>query len=153
MKDNLVEFLKENPKTLIIDEVDKLFQANSIKKVEVLRDIQEETSEFGNTLILAGAPFIRDLMKRRTLRENYGQVDSRMDYIYETQGLSEKEIGGILEGFKMDKAAHKHITSLVIKTTRGGIRWLSKILTRCADIAGEGSITLEVVMEACSMMM
>ncbi len=153
MKNSLIEFLQTNPKTLIIDEADKLFQANSIKRVEILRDIHEETAGNGTALILAGAPFIESFLSRRTIKENYGQIDSRIDYGYKTLGLTAKEIQKAISGMKIDQKAQKAIAETVLKSSRSSIRCLAKILARCFDIAGDEMVTTATVVQACNIMM
>lgn len=151
----IIEELKINPKTIIIDEVEQLMQGNSIKKVEVLRHIHEDSKKYGNCLIMAGPLFIEHILKKRSIKENYGQVDSRINYMYKTTGLSREEIMSILEDYDATENAKAEIAGLTLKTNKGGIRFLTNLLGKCVDIAAmEGTaITREVVVKASRMMM
>ncbi|WP_427340866.1 AAA family ATPase [Caloranaerobacter sp. DY30410] len=152
---SIVDNLSINPKTIIIDEVEQLMPANSIRKIEIIRTIHDLTKEYGNSLIMAGPPIVEHKLKKRSIKENYGQIDSRIDYLYKTQGLSKDEIMNILDGFNITESAKQDITNLVLRTTKGGIRWLSKILKKCTDIASveDGTITRETLKKATSIMM
>lgn len=151
----IVEHLINNPKVLIFDEVDQIMPVKNVNKIETLRNLHDVVKEYGNSMILVGSLAIEHHLKRRNMYENYGQIDSRMDYTYKTQGLNEKEIVQILSEFNVNDSAKEEIVSLIIRTTKGGIRWLTKTINKCLDIANmdNGEITKDIVKDATAMMM
>ncbi|MEF2965643.1 ATP-binding protein [Paenibacillus sp. M1] len=155
MLEDIIETLRETPRVLIIDEIEQLMPAKNITKIEILRTIHDETKDYGNSLIMAGPVWVEQKLKKRTIGENYGQIDSRIDYLYKTEGLSRDEILSILQDYDMNDAAKSQIVSLITRTSKGGIRWLSKLLQKCLDDAsvGSGLITAETVKNATAMMM
>lgn len=155
MLEDIIEELQAHPRVLIVDEIEQLMPAKNITKIEILRTIHDETKDYGNSLIIAGPVWVEQKLKKRTIGENYGQIDSRIDYSYKTKGLSQEEILSIAKDYPTTDEARKHIAGLITNTSKGGIRWLSKLLKKCMDEAGmhDGVITLEVVKRASSMMM
>lgn len=155
MLEEIIETLQQQPRVLIVDEIEQLMPAKNITKIEILRTIHDETKEFGNSLIIAGPVWVEQKLKKRTVGENYGQIDSRIDYLYKTEGLTQDEIMTVMKDFQATEDARKYIASLITRTSKGGIRWLSKLLQKCLDEASlkDGMITLDVVRSATSMMM
>jgi hypothetical protein len=104
---------------------------------------------------MVGSLAVEHHFKKRNMNENYGQIDSRIDYVYKTQGLSEVELMKILSEFNVVDSAKADITKLIMRTTKGGIRWLTKIINKCLDIAEseDGVINKSVVKSATTMMM
>lgn len=151
----LIKALQENPRCIIIDEVEQLMPEKSIRKMEVLRTIHDKVKDYGNSIIMAGPLTVEYTIKKRTAKENYGQIDSRIDYIYKTQGLSKEEIGSILSGFGFTEKAWEYTCNMALKTTKGGIRWLTKFIMRCSDVASvrNGVIDQDTVKDAVGMMM
>jgi type II secretory pathway predicted ATPase ExeA len=152
---DVMEALANNPRVIIIDEIEQLMPEKNITKIEILRTIHDGTKKYGNSMIFAGPLSVEYKLKKRNVRENYGQIDSRIDYVYKTHGLSGDEIRSILSGFNMTESACEDLANLVLRTTKGGIRWLSKILKKCTDITGShgGNITRDTLGAAVKMMM
>ncbi len=155
MFDELIEYLIHHPKILIFDEVDQIMPMNNINKVETIRNLHDIVKEYGNSLILVGSLAVEHHLKKRNMNENYGQIDSRIDYLYKTQGLSEAELFNILSEFNVADSAKKEIITLILRTTKGGIRWLSKVLNKCLDIVDveDETITNDIVKSATTIMM
>lgn len=155
MLEDIIETLRSQPRVLIIDEIEQLMPAKNITKIEILRTIHDETKDYGNSLIIAGPGWVEQKLKRRTIGENYGQIDSRIDYLYKTKGLLQDEIMTITKSYNATDDARKYIAGLITQTTKGGIRYLSKLLKKCLDEASvhDGVITLDVVKRATAMMM
>jgi len=155
MFNDLVEQLMLNPKMLIFDEVDQIMPSRNINKIETIRNLHDIIKDYGNSMVLVGSRAVEHLFKRRSVLENYGQIDSRIDYMYKTQGLQESELHEIVAKFNISDSAKAEVVKIIDKTTKGGIRWLTKILKKCVDIADlkDGYITKEIVTEATQIMM
>lgn len=152
---NIIEHLTYSPKVIIVDEIEQLMPSKNVSKIDVLRTIHDETKDYGNSLIIAGPIWVEHKLKKRTVGENYGQIDSRIDYLYRTQGLLREEIHSILDlnDWNFTARAKDYIANLVSKTTKGGIRWLTKVLERSIDVTGTGTVDIEQVKIATGMMM
>lgn len=149
----LAEFLQDNPRTIVYDEVDQIMPIKNINKVETIRNLHDMVKDNGTSVIMVGSPAVEHHFKKRNMNENYGQIDSRIDYVYKTHGLDERELISILSEFEIDKLGMTAMGETIMKTSKGGIRWLTKILTKCLDIAEDGRITKEVVKGATEIMM
>lgn len=155
MFEELVEYLQYEPKTLIFDEVDQIMPVKTINKIETIRNLHDMVKDYGTSLIIVGSLAVEQHFKKRNMYENYGQIDSRLDYLYKTQGLNELEIQSIIAEFDVTESAIVELKRLIIGTTKGGIRWLSKILSKCIDIAEmeNEQITEAVVKDASKIIM
>jgi len=155
MFEELIEYLIHNPKVLIFDEIDQIMPVKNINKIETIRNLHDIVKEYGNSLIMVGSLAVEHHFKKRSMNENYGQIDSRIDYVYKTQGLSEAELLNILSEFNIADSAKMEIVNLILRTTKGGIRWLTKVLNKCLDIAEleGGTITKDIVKSATTIMM
>jgi len=151
MEQDIIKSLIWSPKTIIIDETEKLMGKSSTLKIEILRRIHDECSGRGTSLILVGSLFMESFLKRKNLKENYGQIDSRIDYVYKTKGLSGKEFDLFLNEYSIDSKAKAEIITKVSHDERGKMRKLIKLLNRCTDIMGfknSDIITVDIVREA-----
>lgn len=155
MFEELIEYLINNPKTLIFDEIDQIMPIKNINKIETIRNLHDIVKEYGNSLIMVGSLAVEHHFKKRSMNENYGQIDSRIDYVYKTQGLTEAELLSILSEFNINEAAKMEIVNLILRSTKGGIRWMTKIINKCLDIARleGGEITKAIVNSATKIMM
>lgn len=155
MFEELIEYLIQNPKVLIFDEIDQIMPIKNINKIETIRNLHDIVKEYGNSLIMVGSLAVEHHFKKRNMNENYGQIDSRIDYVYKTQGLNEAELLNVLSEFDITDSAKIEIVNLILRTTKGGIRWLTKILNKCLDIAQfeGGAITKDIVSSATKIMM
>lgn len=153
----IISKLREDPRILIIDEADLLAVGNTVKKLEILRTIYDETRDFGNALLLVGMPRLEAFLKKGpSLKENLSQFDSRMGFVLRMAGLKREEIEAVLDRVKCTPGARQMLVNMIMKTSKGGIRQLTKILGRCMDLAtenGDGTITEEIVREATRMLM
>lgn len=153
--EEIVDYLIDNPRVLIFDEIDQIMPIKNVNKIETLRNLHDTVREYGNSLIIVGSLAVEHQLKKRNMSENYGQIDSRIDYLYKTQGLSETEIMQVASEFDITDEAKIEMSNLILRSTKGGIRWFAKILDKCLDIARmEGSsITKDIVKDATSIMM
>lgn len=149
--------LREDPRILIIDEADLLVVGYSVKKLEILRTIYDETKTHGNAILLVGMPRLEAFLKKGpSLKENLSQFDSRMGFVLRMAGLKREEVEAVLDRVKCTPGARQMLINIIMKTSKGGIRQLTKILGRCMDLAtenGDGTITEEIVREATRMLM
>jgi DNA transposition AAA+ family ATPase len=156
MFNDLVDHLIAHPKMLVFDEVDQIMPHKNINKIETIRNLHDVIKSHGSSVVIVGSPSVEYRLKqKRSVAENYGQLDSRIDYMYKTQGLQESEILEIVSEFDINEAAKMQVTELILKTTKGGIRWLTKVLEKCIDISrvDDGRITKDTVKEATQIMM
>jgi DNA transposition AAA+ family ATPase len=155
MFNDLVEHLIAHPKMLIFDEIDQIMPNRNINKIETIRNLHDIIKDYGNSIVLVGSLAVEHQLKKRGVSENYGQIDSRIDYMYKTQGLQESELIGIISRFNISEQAQMEVVNIIHKTTKGGIRRLTKILKKCVDLASlkDGHITKDIVREATQIMM
>ncbi|QGP91682.1 AAA domain protein [Neomoorella glycerini] len=157
MMRRIINRLREEPRILIIDEADLLAAGYTVNKMEILRSIYDETKPYGNALLLVGMPRLEAFLKKGpSLKENLSQFDSRMGLVLRMGGLKREEIEAILDKVNCTPGARQMLVNIIMKTSKGGIRQLTKILGRCLDLAlenGDGVITDEIVREATRMLM
>ncbi|MCC5911347.1 MAG: AAA family ATPase [Clostridiaceae bacterium] len=154
--DELVEYLRDNPRTLIFDEVDQIMPMKNVNKVETIRNLHDLTKDYGTTVIMVGSPAIgRHFKDKRSSHENYGQIDSRIIHNYITIGLTEPQIINIITDYNFTESGKMEFVDTISRTTKGGIRWLKNLLEKCLEIAneGDGLISQQVVKEAKKLIM
>ena len=135
MFEELIEYFEENPAMMIFDEIDQIMPNGSVNKLETIRNLYDATKDAGCAIVIVGSPAVEGKLKLRSGKENYGQIDSRIDYIYKTNGLLKQEVSEILDTLNITADAKKEVMELAMTTTKGGIRWLSKVIDKCINIA------------------
>lgn len=157
MMRRIISRLREDPRILVIDEADLLVAGYSVKKLEILRTIYDETRYHGNALLLVGMPRLEAFLKKGpSLKENLSQFDSRMGFVYWMTGIKRDEIEAVLSTLSINDKAKQLVMNTVLRTSKGGIRQFTKVLGRCLDLAaeyGNGMITEEIFQEATRMLM
>lgn len=139
---------------LIVDEADKLITRDTIKKIEILRNLHDQVDEYGEHyfgLIIAGEP---DLMS--LLRQHNERMRNRIDMLAKLDGLSHKEVLSYLEHVGITDVTEKAVNELVCRGTnigKGGcFRLLHRTLKNVVRVAKGGSITSDHVEQASRMM-
>lgn len=138
------EFFNKNKGwLLIIDEADKLMSRASLKKMEILREIFDQ-SEVG--LVLAGEPELAHHVVMQLPR-----LASRVEISAELAGLSAKEVESYFEDYEIDRDALELLKKRAINRSTGSFRVLDRTLNnlfRHMNEHGETRITAVLVEEA-----
>lgn len=153
MLEELAEFLLENPVMIIFDEVDQIVPPKTVAKLETIRNLYDLICEGGSGIMLIGSPRMKAILEKRTENENYGQIDSRINFTYVTQGLTEEESRIILSEYNMTEDAKEALIEKVIDSRKGGLRILKNVLDRCVDLVGDEIITKQIVRNAIALML
>lgn len=141
----IVKCLRQEPKMIVIDEADKLVNNYSVKKIEVLRWIQDQSKA---PIVLVGLPTMAPFLYRGpSLKENLSQLYSRLGGTAMLGGLVRKEAADMLEGFALTDNAREELIKVALDKEHGGVRALVKTLRRSLYLA-EVHITAEIVLEA-----
>lgn len=133
---------------LIVDEADKLINKYTVKKMEILRGILDQ-SDVG--IVIAGEPRLESEIKGSLAR-----FANRVDFYYKLKGLTQAEVADYLEAFDIDEAAMGEFISRATNTQSGCFRLLDRTLNNVLRILkerGESRVTLKIVGEASNMMM
>lgn len=142
----IVKYLSSDPKMIVIDEADKLVNDYSVKKIEVLRWIQDRSKA---PVILVGLSTMAPILQRGPSRkENLSQLYSRLGGTAILAGLLPKEAESMLEGYPLTKEAQEELTRIALDKEHGGARALVKTLRRSLYLAEGDEITAEIVLEA-----
>ncbi len=133
---------------LIIDEADKLMNKYTLKKMEIIRGIFDQ-SDVG--IVIAGEPRLEAEIKTNLVR-----FANRMDFYYKLKGLSAQEVKDYLEGYDIDGPAMAEFISRAQNTQTGCFRLLDRTLNNVLRIlkdSGKTKVTMKVISQASSMMM
>ena len=133
---------------LIIDEADKLMNKYTLKKMEIIRGIFDQ-SDVG--IVIAGEPRLETEIKTNLVR-----FANRMDFYYKLKGLSAQEVKDYLEGYDIDEPAMAEFISRAQNTQTGCFRLLDRTLNNVLRIlkdSGKTKVTMKVISQASSMMM
>lgn len=143
----IINELRQNPVTLIIDEADLLVDKYSVAKLETLRAIWDETR---TGMIICGMPKLaKYLVKGPGGDENLAQIYSRIRRAHRMRGVSRDELTQILEGFNISEAAKKYLMARGASVTQGGLRRFTRLLKNALDMVEDGeAISLEIIKEA-----
>lgn len=139
---------------LIVDEADKLITRDTIKKIEILRNLHDQVDEDGEAyfgLILAGEPELMSL-----LRQHNERMRNRIDMLVKLGGLTKNEVLGYIKHVGITDITEKAERELVNRGTdvvRGGcFRLLHRTLKNVIRVANGKSVTTEHVEQASRMM-
>lgn len=143
------EFFRKNlGYLLIIDEADKLITRDTIKKIEILRNIHDQ-SPVG--LIIAGENQLISLLKQHNER-----LLNRVDFGTQLEGLSSNEVKKYVEFVGITDITDKAMAELIERgtdVTRGGcFRLLHRTLKNVVRAAGGHRVTSEHIEQARRMM-
>lgn len=142
----IVKCLSRDSKMIVIDEADKLVNDYSVKKIEVLRWIQDRSKA---PVVMVGLPTMAPFLYRGpSLKENLSQLYSRLGGTAMLGGLLRKEAEDMLEGFPLTDDAREELIKVALDKEHGGVRSLIKTLRRSLYLAESNMITAEIVMEA-----
>lgn len=133
---------------LIIDEADKLMNKYTLKKMEIIRGIFDQ-SDVG--VVIAGEPKLEAEIKTNLVR-----FANRMDFYYKLKGLSTQEVKDYLEGYDIDEPAMAEFISRAQNTQTGCFRLLDRTLNNVLRIlrdSGKTKVTMKVISQASGMMM
>lgn len=133
---------------LIIDEADKLISRNTIKKVELLRSIFDQ-SKCG--MVLAGEPQLGGL-----IRNHVERLANRVDMWLDIRGLNSKEVEAYMEGYQVAPEALEELKRRAYGGKNACFRLFDRTLRNCFRIMNErreSEITLKTVQEASKRMM
>ena len=128
---------------LIIDEADKMMSRASLKKMEALREIFDQ-SEVG--LVLSGEPELANRVIMQLPR-----LASRVEISTELSGLSAREVESYFKGYEIDKDALELLKRRATNRHAGSFRVLDRTLNnlfRRMNESGETRITAALVEEA-----
>jgi DNA transposition AAA+ family ATPase len=141
-------FRKNNGYLLIIDEADKLITRDTIKKIEILRNIHDQ-SPVG--LIIAGEILLISLLKQHNER-----LLNRVDFGTQLQGLTINEVKKYVEFIGIKDITDKAMAELIERGTdisRGGcFRLLHRTLKNVVRAAGNQRVNSDHIEEARRMM-
>jgi DNA transposition AAA+ family ATPase len=142
----IVKCLTRDPKMIVIDEADKLVNDYSVKKIEVLRWIQDRSKA---PVVLVGLPTMAPFLYRGpSLKENLSQLYSRLGGTAMLGGLIRKEAETMLDGYPVTDDAREELIKVALDKEHGGVRALVKTLRRSLYLAEGTMITAEIVLEA-----
>lgn len=128
---------------LIIDEADKLMSRASLKKMEALREIFDQ-SEVG--LVLAGEPELADHLIMQLPR-----LASRVEISAELVGITGREVESYFENYEIDKEALELLKKRATNRNVGSFRVLDRTMNnlfRYMNEHGETRITVALVEQA-----
>lgn len=147
----IIKRLRDSSAMIIIDESDLLVSKDSVKKLEILRAIWDET-QCG--LVLAGLPRLAVyLVKGPGGNENLSQFYSRVRRAYAMKGIRPDEVRRVLAGYDMTDAAKKYLAAAAASKAQGGLRRFNRLVQNSLDLVEAGeTITLEIVKEADAML-
>lgn len=131
---------------LIIDEADKLMTRTTTKKMEILREIFDQT-EVG--LVLAGEPELVHQIVAQLPR-----FANRVEISHEMKGLTREEIAEYLEEYDVDAGALEIFQKRGTNRGSGSFRLLDRTLNNAIRIAnrlGKTTITEEIVRDAAAL--
>lgn len=128
---------------LIIDEADKLLTRASLRKLEALREIRDQ-SEFG--LVLAGEPRLIDQISTFS-----PQLRNRASNYVALNGLVTRDVDRYFEGYEIDGEALELLKERAMGRRNGSFRALDRTMNRIIrrmNERGETRITAALVREA-----
>jgi len=140
MVDSIVARLREDPKLVIIDEADYLTSKASLRRMELLRTIYDES---GCGMVLCGMPrLMTALTSGLSMKDNLAQFYSRVAYLRKLQGWSDDEIRAFARNYELEADAWALIYKLARDQERGGMRRIGNLLANAAYLADGERITL-----------
>ncbi len=116
--DSIIEFLRNSPRLIIIDEAQHL----SLRALENIRAINDAT-ETG--VVLCGNPTVYDRMHGRG-QAHFAQLYSRIGIRRHIMEPSLEDVASIFEAYDLDKESVLYLHKLALQ--RGGIRNCVKVL-------------------------
>jgi len=134
-------FPHKHLKLLIVDEADRL----KFGSLEFLRDLYDKTNL---SILLLGSPGI----ERRLKRSGYGQIHSRLNFIYEMQPLNSSEMHLFINQkwleLKLPLTSDDTISTAIMRIADGNFRRLHRIfeeISRLQKLNCLPIITLDLV--------
>lgn len=145
MEDELTRFLRGNPRFIIIDEFGRIMRKGSMRILESLRAIREDSGKNLGVVLSGHADDFAELMSSAK-----AQIYSRMGPVYELQGPSKEECRKMVEPLMMTEEAKEEMATLLHRFHRqDGMRTILEELYPKAVRLSEGqTITLEMLKEA-----
>jgi DNA transposition AAA+ family ATPase len=146
MLDSIVKDLRRTQRLLIVDEADYLATRSSLRKVELLRTIYDES---GAGMVLAGMPRLLDaLTAGMSMRENLAQLYSRVAVMRRLHGFAEAEVRAFCRRYEVSDDAFQLLCKFTNHEERGGLRRLSNLLANASFLADGQAITAKHVKDA-----
>lgn len=143
------EFFNKNKGwLLIIDEADKLISRSSLKKIEILREIFDQ-SEVG--LVLAGEPELANEIVMQLPR-----LANRTESRIELEGMSSGEVETYFDGYEIEPEALNLLKRRAVPRMAGSFRLLDRTLNnlfRDMNERGQARITAALVEDAARSML
>lgn len=133
---------------IIIDEADKLISKNTIKKMEILRAVFDQ-SDVG--IVLAGEPKLEVQIK------NYDErMANRIDFYARLGGLSSQEVSDYLNEYDIDDEAFSELRARACGTRNGCFRLLDRTMNNVFRLLAKSpdkKITGKTIERASAIMM
>lgn len=140
----ITKFFHDNPGyLLIVDEADKLINKNTLKKLEILRDIYDRAS---TGMVLAGESELAGMISSYDER-----MANRVDEWGLMRGISEKEFQAYMSQYTATADALEELKKRAFGGERSSFRLFDRTLKNCFRIMnerGETEISLKTVREA-----
>ena len=131
---------------LIVDEADKLISKDTIKKLEILRNLYDQ-AKLG--ILVVGEPKLESL-----IRELDPRFANRIDFYYSLKGLAREEVAIYLDGFEMTPQALEELVARATNHHTGCFRLFDRTLRNVSRlVCDERKITLQIIHQASSMML
>lgn len=148
-QDGIRDFFNTNKGyLLIVDEADKLISKQTKKKLDILREIFDQ-SDVG--IIIAGEPELEIMIKTYLPR-----MANRFDFGIKLKGLEPSEVEKYVSEFEVAPEAMVELKARACNMQTGCFRLLDRTLSnvkRILEDKGENIITLKTIEQASSLMM
>lgn len=141
----LLRFLRDNPKFLIIDEFGWIMRNGNMRILETLRSIRDGSGK-NLGVVLAG----HDEDYAYLMRVGKPQIVSRINYVEELEGMSKEECRQMVQPLWMTEEAKDEMARILYQQSKKGLARsvLEEVYKKCTRIAGEQMITLDMLTEA-----
>lgn len=131
---------------LIVDEADKLISKYTVKKMEVLRTIFDQSSA---AVLVAGEPVLESMLRGYDAR-----FANRIDFFVALKGLSREEVIEYLSDLDIDKRATEELVVRATNPQSGCFRLFNRTLRNVFRLVKEDErITYKQISEASAMML
>lgn len=130
---------------LIFDEADKLLNKHTQKKLEVIRNIYDQ-SRVG--VVISGEPHLNTQLKRYSER-----FANRIDVAVHLNGLTKTDVERYLERYNISDEATGEIIKIATNRTNGCFRILDRTMKNILRVLDGDRITIETVETATKMML
>ena len=131
---------------IIVDEADKLISKAGIKKIEVFRDIYDQSSV---GVVLAGEP-----MLKTSIASFDSRLNDRLVFQAELRGLSAAEVESYLDGWNIDGEALDELKARAYSSRSGCFRQFNVLLSNIKRVmkSSEQKITMKTIQQAYAIM-